>query len=201
MSIVLAKLFGSVDKLKIIRLFLLNPEEVLLSRDVIRRAKVSSKSARKQINLLSGFDFVHKKKKSIGDGRSKNKKKKVEGWKLNSSFSLLAPLKDLVLDTSPVSRTELLKKLSKIGRIRLVILSGIFIQQENSRVDFLIVGDKVHRNKLEKILKEVEAEIGKELEFAVFSTEDFAYRLNIYDKFIRDILDYPHQKILNKLGV
>ncbi|MBU1179130.1 MAG: hypothetical protein ABIJ85_02440 [bacterium] len=194
MSSILSKLFGSVDRLKIIRLFLLNAEEVFLPKSIVKRAKASPASVRREINLLSGIGFVHKKKFSQ-DG------KKKEGWCTDSSFLLLEPLKELVLDTTPLSRTEFLGRLRKAGQIKLVILSGIFIKHEDSRVDILVVGDKIRKNALEKILKEAEAEIGKELVYAVFTTDDFVYRLNIYDKFIRDILDYPHQKIMNKLGI
>lgn len=193
MSSILAKLFGSVDRLKIVRLFLLNPDEVLTSKNISQRAKSKSASVRKEINLLFGVGLIRKKSAKINN-------KKVAGWSLNNSFSLLVPLRELVLDISPVSRTELLKKMAKTGKIKLVILAGIFIQ-EDSRVDILIVGDKICKNILERVLKEIEAEVGKELAYAVFSVKDFTYRLNIYDKFIRDILDYPHQKILNKLGV
>ena len=77
----------------------------------------------------------------------------------------------------------------------------IFNLKDNSRVDLLIVGDKIRKNVLTTALKELEAEVGKELSYAVFETDDFMYRVNMYDKFIRDILDYPHQKLLNKLGV
>jgi predicted nucleotidyltransferase len=188
---ILAKLFGSADRLKIVRLFLLNPEEVLAPKDISNRAKIKPASLRKEIKLLSDISFICKR----------TVKKKIKGWALNNSFPLLLPLKELVLDTTPVSRAELLKKMKRAGQIKLVVLAGIFIRKPNSRVDILIVGDKVRKNILEKVLKEIEAEVGKELGYAVFTTKDFVYRLNIYDKFIRDVLDYPHQKILNKLGV
>lgn len=191
----MAKLFASADLLKIIRLFLLNQEEVFSPRDISKRAKVKPPSVRLETNLLSGIGFICRKK------FTKDKKKKIDGWILSRSFPLLAPLKELVLDTTPVSRTELLKKLARTGKIKLVVLAGIFIQEEDSRVDILIVGDKIRKNILEKVLKEIEAEVGKELSYVVFPTKDFTYRLNIYDKFTRDIFDYPHQKILNKLGV
>jgi hypothetical protein len=47
----------------------------------------------------------------------------------------------------------------------------------------------------------MEAEIGKELRYAYFSTDEFRYRLSMYDKLIRDILDYPHRVLLDKLGI
>ncbi len=44
-------------------------------------------------------------------------------------------------------------------------------------------------------------QIGKELNYSVLPTKEFLYRLRMRDKFIRDILDYPHEKILNKLDI
>jgi hypothetical protein len=42
----------------------------------------------------------------------------------------------------------------------------------------------------------MEAEIGGELSYAVFETKEFLYRLNMYDKLVRDILDYPHEVVV-----
>ncbi|MFC1756702.1 hypothetical protein ACFLZC_00885 [Patescibacteria group bacterium] len=193
MDNVLSKLFGSKERLKILRLFLLNGECVFSIKDISERAKMQITVVRKEINLLKNINFLRKKK------ITKNEKK-VEGWVLNKSFTMLKPLKELILDTTPFSKTDFLKKANSAGRMKLIVLSGIFIKNDASRIDILIVGDKIRKNLLEKVLKEVEAEVGKELAYAIFETSDFVYRLNICDKFIRDILDYPHQKILNKLS-
>jgi hypothetical protein len=83
----------------------------------------------------------------------------------------------------------------------MVIVSGVFIQNTDSRVDLLIVGDNLKRTAIDRIVKNMEAEIGKELIFASFETSDFHYRLGMYDKLVRDILDYPHQKLLDKIGL
>ncbi|MFH1910329.1 MAG: hypothetical protein ABIJ72_04065 [bacterium] len=187
MSDILAKLFGSASRVKIIRLFLLNPNEILARKDISTRAKVSSRYLTKEINVLINIGFL--------------KKKTNKGFVLNPNFPLFLQLKDLVLSATVVSNAEFLRKMTKIGRLKLVILAGIFIRKDNSRVDLLIVGDKIRKNVLTTALKELEAEVGKELSYAVFETDDFMYRVNMYDKFIRDILDYPHQKLLNKLGV
>lgn len=205
MNSILSKLFGSSDKVKIIRLFLLNAEDVFMPAEVSKRTKTKPTSTRRELNLLLSLGFVCKKKKTIElEAKNKNgtnKKKMIEGWALDSSFPLLLPLRELVLDTTPLSRVNFLRRLNKAGRMKLVVLSGIFIQNDDSRVDILVVGDKIKKSFLEKILKEVEAEVGKDLVYAVFETSDFIYRLNICDKFVRDILDYPHQKILDKLNI
>lgn len=205
MSSILSKLFGSANRIKLIRLFMLNSEEVLSTKEISERAKIVSGLLRKEINLLSDIGFICRKTKTIevsaGLPKGKTKKKKVGGWSVDLSFPLMMPLKELVLDTTPLSREEFLKKIMRAGKINLVVLAGIFIQEDNSRVDVLVVGDKIKRDMVEKVLKTTEAEVGKDLAYAIFSTEDFSYRLNICDKFVRDILDYPHQKIFNRLNL
>ena len=84
----------------------------------------------------------------------------------------------------------------KVGRVKLIIVSGVFIKNDDSRVDLLIVGDKMRKRKIEEGICKLEAEIGTELVYAVFDTKEFIYRLNMYDKLIRDILDYPHEVVL-----
>ena len=84
---------------------------------------------------------------------------------------------------------------------KLIIVAGVFIQEKESRADILIVGDNVKRTSLENTIKTLESEIGKELRYAYFTTDDFRYRLNMYDKLTRDILDYPHKTVLDKLGI
>ena len=209
---ILAKLFGSANRIKIIRLFLLNPEEVFPFNEISRRAKVGKQACRREILFLKNIGFVKPKigyvvvapktKRSLPAGRQgKPKKKKIHGWKLNEFFPLLSGLKNFILDTSPVLRDQLLKKLQKTGRIKLVILAGIFGEDNSSPVDILVVGDAIKKGALDRAIRDIEAEVGKELTYAFFSTQDFSYRMGMYDKFIRDILDYPHEKILNKLGI
>ena len=77
-----------------------------------------------------------------------------------------------------------------------MIVSGVFIKNEDSRVDLLIVGDKMKRGKIEEGIRKLEAEIGAELVYAIFETKEFLYRLNMYDKLVRDIIDYPHEVLL-----
>ncbi|MCX6731387.1 MAG: hypothetical protein NTX55_00105 [Candidatus Parcubacteria bacterium] len=204
---VLERLFGSAARVKIIRLFLLNPETLFGPREISRRAKVNSRLLRREISLLKNIKFVNHKTEKIDEliklknGKIKNRKKKIQGLRLNSLFPFLLPLKNLLVTAAPIDKEKLIKKLNSIGRMKLIILSGVFNQSEDSKVDLLLVGDSVRRNALGRLLKKIEAETGKEIVYAVFNTNEFLYRFGMYDRFIRDILDYPHEKILNKLGV
>lgn len=188
---VLDKLFGSSLRLKIIRFFMLHPEETFNSKEVAKRVRSSAAAARREIVLLKNINFIVFEKR----------KKKMSGAKLNPFFPFHNALKGLVLDSSSVSREEILRKIKKIGRIKLIIISGIFLQEKESRLDMLVVGDGVKKGAMERVLKWLEVEMGKELNYALLSEKEFFYRLEMYDKFVRDILDRPHEKLLNKLDV
>jgi hypothetical protein len=82
-----------------------------------------------------------------------------------------------------------------------VVISGIFTEQWDGRVDLLIIGNKIRKAVLEATLRNIEAEVGKDLRYACLETPDFIYRLGIGDKLIRDVFDYPHKVILDKIGL
>jgi len=65
----------------------------------------------------------------------------------------------------------------------------------------LIVGDKIKSSKFDRFLKELEAEVGREINCAIMTTKEFYYRHDMYDRFIRDLLDFKHEKLINKLKI
>jgi hypothetical protein len=88
-----------------------------------------------------------------------------------------------------------------VGKLKLVVASGLFVQNWDARVDLLLVGDDLDLRRIENAIKSLEAEIGKELAYSAFETADFEYRLGIHDRLIRDIIDYPHVTLLDRLGI
>ena len=107
----------------------------------------------------------------------------------------------MLIDISPLRDSEIVKRLARVGKLKLVIVSGLFIQNWDSRIDLLVVGDNLRKGTLENTIKILESEIGREIRYAAFETSDFKYRLAVYDKLIRDILDYAHEKLLDKLDI
>ena len=200
----LGKLFGSHARIKLMRLFLLNSEEVFENKDIVKRSKVTITSVRKEVSLLHRAGFIAKKSqtKMVLPKRKNGKpvKKKIIGWKLNAEYQFLPQLKELLLDTEPLQHKEIANKFKKSGQIKLIVISGMFIKESDSRVDLLVVGDKLNKSSIETALSNIEAEVGKELSYAFFETEEFKYRVGICDKFVLDVLDYPHKKIINKIN-
>lgn len=189
----LGKLFGSEAKVKIMRLFLFNPETVFDTGEISERAKVEATKVRREITNLEKMGLVKR--------RQSAKKRSGHGFVLDTQFPYLLQLQNFLINIEPLQPKEIINKVSRLGSIKLIIISGVFLQEPESRADLLIVGDNVKKASLENLIKMLEAEIGKELRYAYFTTEDFKYRISMFDKLIRDILDYPHKTILNKIGI
>jgi len=202
----LSKLFNGEGRVKLMRLFLFNPDGLYSLIQIIDKAKLTPRAAKKEIDLLHKAGMI-KNRKAVQifekkRGRKvKQIKRKVICWHLDPEFEYLSPLQNLLINTRPLRKEEILRRLSGVGKLKMVIVSGVFLQNKDSRVDMMIVGDNLKRRAIDRIIKNMEAEIGKELIFASFETADFQYRLGMYDKLVRDILDYPHQKLLDKLGL
>jgi len=201
----LTRLFSSGPLVKIMRLFILNANTPFENKDIISRCKVSSSALRTEMAILNGVKFIQKKSffKEV-PARSKTgkpKKKRVSGWVLNEDFQYLDALKSLLVDSEMVEEKSIMNRFKGAGNIKLLLVSGIFIKEDDGRVDLLIVGDKLKKGSLDKSLKLMESEVGKELNYSVMETSEFNYRLGLYDKFVRDILDKPHRRIIDKLGV
>lgn len=203
---ILAKLFGTAEKVRIMRLFLFNNDVVFDLDTVASRTLVSPAKARIEISTLQKIGLLKGKSLSRTIERKRGKKvtlhkERVSGWVLNPAFKYIQQLQSFLINISPVKGNEILKKVGKIGKLRLVITAGVFIQNWESRLDLLVVCDGLKKGALDRTIRNLEAEMGKEIRYSAFETGEFQYRLGMYDKLIRDVLDYPHETVLDKLGV
>ncbi len=178
---ILGKILGSQARVKIMRLFLLNPTIGFTSQEVEKRSRVNKALVNKELKLLSSINFT---------------KKRNQDWYFNTAFKYATEVEDLLINSDSLDKNIILETFKKVGKIKLLVVSGIFIKEKDSRVDLLIVGDKLRKSKIEDGMRKLEAEIGAELTYSVFETKEFIYRINMYDKLVRDILDFPHDVIL-----
>jgi len=176
------------------------------ARMISVRAKVSPVATRSVLNLLKSIDFikpkVFTKEEVVKKGKKKSVvKKKTNGWVMNTNFPYFDSMYNLLIQGRPTEAAEIMRRLRPAGSLKLVIVAGVFIRNQDSRLDLLIVGDKIKKGILDNAIRNLEAEIGKEIEYALFDTEEFSYRMNVYDKLIRDVIEFPHEKIYNKIGI
>jgi seryl-tRNA synthetase len=203
---ILAKLFGGETRVKLLRLFLFNPDNNYSLQETLDKTKSNKKEVSKEIINLLKTGII--KKKSITREVQLKKKKKIiikkvseTGYSLDHKFPYLPALKNLLIMVSLHADDTLVKRFSSVGRIKLFIASGVFIQEWETRVDLLIVGDGLNISKLDAVMKTIESEVGREIIYSAFETEDFEYRYGMHDRLIRDIMDLPHATLVDKIGI
>jgi hypothetical protein len=183
---ILEKLFGSSARVKLMRLFILNNETIFDSKLISERTRVPKNVIRREMNVLTTVAFV-KKRASKG---------KTIGWVFNPDFQFLSPIKELVMHSDFMKKDEIASRFKQVGKVKLLAVAGIFTQNPKSRLDILLVSDKVKRPLFNHTIRQLESEIGKELSYAIFTTTEFKYRLEMYDKLLSDMLDFPHEKLI-----
>lgn len=205
-SRILEKLFASSALIRAIRFFYLNQNVIFLREEIQERVGGDARALRETIAVLEHIGFLKPRfifitSKQAGKSVRRRKKKglKKQGYLLHRAFPLFQELKNLVLSPSPISKPELARALKRLGRVKLLLLSGVFIRKEDQRVDLLVVADGIRPYLFERLMRHVEAEIGKELNYALLTSQDFTYRFNLSDRFIREIFDAPHEILINKL--
>ena len=183
-------LFDSPIKVKLLKLFLYNPNGDFESRAIAKKLNLKSAQVNKNISNLAEVKFLNCK--------NSNGKKT---FRVNRDFEFYNELKELAAKASPASKEKMLKCLKSLGKIKLALLAGVFINSDTSQVDLLIVGDNIKPAKFNNFIKKLEAEIGKEINYALMTIKEFHYRYDMYDRFIRDLLDFKHEELINKLKI
>ncbi len=188
---ILEKLLGGSSRIKLMRLFLFNQTTAFTNKEISSRSKISASKLKSELSFLNKVRLV-KKSRKIGNKTA---------WILNEKFPFLGEFQRLLLETNLLNRATILKKISKTGRVKVLILTGLFKEIWEGTLDVLIVSDNTRTKALESVIKTLEAELGREIRYCTLESQDFKYRLSVGDRLIRDVLDYPHEIVLDRMGL
>lgn len=189
MADILSKLFGSAARVKLLRLFLFNPRQAMTAAEASSHAQVRPSDVRRELGLFVRLGLLER-----------HPRRGVVRYTLATGSPYITALQQLLLNT-PARAEEMYDRLRSAGVLKLVVVSGIFMNEWESSIDLLVVGDRVKEHRLREKIKHLEAEVGKEVRFASLSTADFLYRLNMNDRLVRDVFDYPHRVVYDKLDI
>lgn len=184
----LESLFGSKERWRLIKMFLLNEEDLFTMRDIRKRTKVNGKNLSGLVTQLSNIKFI-----------SERKRKGKKFFKTNEKFPFFHELKQLVIKSNVHPQCESLNRIKNLGNIKLAVVTGLFIDEPKARTDLLIVGDGISKAKMKHLLEDLEAEMGREVDYSLMDLTEFKYRANMFDKFIMEIMESPHEIVVNKL--
>jgi len=176
-------LFGSKTRVKLLHLFLNNPNRAFYVREITRKIDEQINSVRRELaNMLS-----------IGIIQSDSSNNRLY-YEVNQAYTHYEPLKAIFGDGSNVAvattspSSDWSKRLKALGDVRLALLAGELVRGSKTEVDILLVGS-LNKTQTKKFIKEMEDEEGKSLNYTIMTYEDFYYRLSIKDRFIIDIIN------------
>lgn len=208
---VLESLFESMPKVRILRIFMRNSAELLPLDEIVRKSGLRRDIVQKELKKFLRIGVIKNKIASIKQATPRSSKKnkilrfrtrKVVVYFANSDFELFSELRLLFTRASLASKQKIIQKIKSLGKgIKLAVIAGIFLNNDNCRTDLLLVGNGIKRGGFERFLGSIEADLGKSVRYTLMETKEFLYRMDMYDKFLRDILEYPHEKLINKLHI
>ncbi len=197
----LDQLFESQAKVKLLKFFFRSPGQIFQPKEIFKRLRSNVALLRQEMRKLEKLGLIKQKRVWLTFEKKRGgiKKEKKLVWYLNPNFDFFSELRNLVLKSAITSKNELVEKAKKTGNIKLLVLTGVFTGDETARADLLIVGDKINQRKLSNFIKDLESEVGKEINCAVMTSKEFDYRYDMYDRFVRDLLESKCDILLKKL--
>jgi hypothetical protein len=203
-------LFGSKTRVRLLKLFFLDPKESFYVRELTRLTGLQINAVRRELANLIDIGIIR-----IDDGR--NRKLEVEALKngavhrgqsgverkyytANPGFAVYNEMRKFFERLKTLSKEAFGKMVDAKGDVDLLVLTGIFLDNEEFAVDVLLVGD-MDPKVLGPMIKDLGTGYSRELNYTILSREEFLYRKEVVDKFLYTILDNERNIILiNKLG-
>lgn len=206
----LDKLFGSNSRVKLLKLFFLHPKSKFYIREVARHLGLQLNSVYRELNNLEEIGLLlsengpvpegeEPEEKSVKKKSAEIKKQEKKYYRLNPEFIFYNEIQALIMKSQLLYEKDFTEKLKKVGDINLLVLAGIFVSRTEAPVDLLIVGS-FSRKKLSNVVNELEKELVKEINYSVMSDEEFAYRREITDMFLYEILEGDKIVVIDKLN-
>ena len=198
----LAKLFGSTARVKILKLFLLNPDTSYYMRQISRHLNLQLSAVRRELENLETLGLLESRQgeeHEEGMKDEKGNKNDRKYFQVNREFILFNEIRELIIKAQVLCERDFTDKLKKLGSIKMLILSGLFINDKQAPVDMLIVGN-FDTNKVAKLVKNLEEELVNEVNYAVLSEEDFEYRRQVTDVFLYSVLGGNKIVVIDESG-
>ncbi len=165
-------------RVELIELFFTKPSEMWYVRELTRLVGEEINAVRRELARMQDVGMV----------KSEERGNRLY-YMLNPQYDFFNDLLTLVAKTTGLGK-EIKKNRKKLGDVQYVMFSGKFARygkRANTDVDILIVGNVV-LPELTAVVKVEEAKREHEINYTVMTTEEFLFRKNRRDPFLREIL-------------
>ena len=175
------RLFKSKARSAIFQLYFTNPESLFYLRELERKLEIPVSIIRKELlRLKEEGVFLSEKKGNL------------VYFRLNTAYQLFDELKSIVRKTIGIE--GLIKEaVLKLKGVKGAFIYGSFAKQKEkakSDVDVFLMGD-IDEGQLIRQLNKIENTIKREVNYTIFSREEYKKKKKKKDSFIMDLLRNP----------
>jgi predicted nucleotidyltransferase len=171
--------FRSKTRTALFRLYFTNPDAEYYLRELERMLSIPVTMIRKELLRLEGEGVFMSRKRG-----------NLLLFSLDKSYPLFGEFKSIVLKT--VGAVGLLKKaLAKVKGAEVSFIYGSFARMQEragSDIDLLVIGN-VDEDVLLKEIGAAEKALSREINYLIFSRQEFFRKKRAKDAFIRELLD------------
>ncbi len=194
-------LFGSKTRVKLLHLFLNNPNKSFYVREITRLIDEQINSVRRELSNLLGAGVI----------TSDTADNKLY-YEINQNYEFYTPFRGIFAgeklvghDAPRQSKQSPVRspkndtwrtKIAAIKGIRVALAAGILVEGSASGIDLLLVGDAAPA-KIKSLISDIEVQEGRELNYSSMSYDEFYYRLSIRDRFINQIISSKHEVLVD----
>lgn len=183
-----ADILDSNQSSEILAFLLLAPPRSYSTKELAKRLRFSDRTISNVLRQFEQDNMV----KQVTRGKTKL-------YVINLKHKLLPEIKASLIKNQKPYEDELFTAINKVGEIKAAFLSGAFTGQPQLPVDLLLVG-KVSLTKLDTFLKQCKNMLGIDINYSIMTPDEFKLRVNTFDRFIKDVFDYPHVVVVDKIN-
>jgi predicted nucleotidyltransferase len=177
----LEALISSKTRVKLLTLFLLNPEKEYYVREIVRMTGENYNAVRRELANLDAFGLITGQKKG-----------NQQYYSVNRLFFLYDDLQKIVLKTEGIAKV-IRDGLAEQDGIACMFIYGSFARGEagaQSDIDLFIVGD-VDENVLIPLVHKSELVINREINYTLMQSDEFKERKKAGDPFVKNVMNEP----------
>ena len=191
----LEKLFGSKVRVKLLRSFLNSPSANLEIKEVAKKLRLKQSKLTPFVRDLILLGLLREAATA-----NKSAKASEARFSLDPSSFLYPELKALFLKSDLLFERDLVARLERLGSVFYLALTGRLVGIPSIPVDLFLVA-RVNRRRLHRLMKSFERELGREINYAVMTKQEFAYRRSLTDRFLYSILEGRKIVAVNRLKI
>ena len=193
-------IIGDPVRVKMLRLFTLNQDTIYTVKEFIKTLRKREHTIKETLRALEKDGII--KKKKIPQARRKSEGiREMNGYGFNRRYVHQNILEKIITESVPTERDILAKKISRVPGVQCIITMDIFIETPETPADVVVASTQDNETVLRGVIQETERTIGRELRCVFITVNDLMHRIQVNDKFIRDILDGGHQVHTDRMGI